>query len=87
MRLAYVSGQQGGAAVGDIRGSGTHNQGPDCSHYGVLRGRFITGLDSGDSLGLLRWCGTPVFRRSLNAEMTDVERKFYHCLWTYKLRI
>lgn len=35
--------------MGDIRGSGTHNQGPDCSHYGVLRGCFITGLDSGDS--------------------------------------
>lgn len=65
--------------MGDIRGSGTHNQGPDCSHYGVLRGRFITGLDSGDSLELLRW--------SLNVEMADVECKFYRCLWTYKLRI
>lgn len=76
-----MSGQQGGAAVGDIRGGGTHNQGPDCSHYRVLRGRFITGLDSGDSLELLRWCG-----RSLSVEMADVECKFYHCLWTYKLR-
>lgn len=48
--LAYVSGQQGGDVVGDIQASGTHKPGPDWSHYGVLRGCFITGLDSGDSL-------------------------------------
>lgn len=48
--LAYVSGQQGGDVVGDIQASGTHKPGPDWSHYGVLRGCFITGLDSGESL-------------------------------------
>lgn len=36
--------------MGDIHASGTHNPRPDWSHYGVLRGCFITGLDGGGSL-------------------------------------
>ncbi len=69
--------------MGDIHASGTHNLGPDWSHCGVLRGCFITGLDSGDSLEIcsLAPCRServhtqtiPVFHRPLSAEMADVK--------------
>lgn len=65
--------------------SGTHNPGPNWSHYGALRGRFITGLDRGDSLEIC--CLAPcrsekvahkefLFSRLLNAEMANVKTRW-----------
>lgn len=77
--LAYICGQQGEDVVGDIHASGTHNPGPDWSHYGVLRACFITGLGSGDSLEIccLALCRSdsestqkrPVFHRLCSAAL------------------
>ncbi len=71
--------------AGDIHAGGTHSPKPDWSHYGVLRGCFITGLDSGGSLEIcclapcrserVRTQTVPVFHRAPNAEMADVKTR------------
>lgn len=55
--------------VGDIHVSGTHNQGPDWSHYRVLRACFITGLDRGESLEICCLASSHIKRKHTRTDL------------------